>query len=62
VFLGEEGMDCAFRQLAIAAGPCYLGCILNPLEWGEETQTCKRSCERKLPSSDEIIGHCAPEA
>ena len=62
VFLGEEGMDCAFRQLAIAAGPCYLGCILNPLEWGEATQTCKRSCERKLPSSDEIIGHCAPEA
>lgn len=62
VFLGETGKDCAFRQLAIAAGPCYLGCILNPLEWGEATQTCKRSCERKLPASDEIISLCAPEA
>ena len=62
VFLGQKGMDCAFRQLAIAAGPCYLGCILNPLEWGEATQTCKRSCERKLPSSDEIISLCAPKA
>ena len=62
VFLGKKGMDCAFRQLAIAAGPCYLGCILNPLEWGEATQTCKRSCERKLPSSDAIISICAPEA
>lgn len=62
VFLGELGKDCAYRQLAVAAGPCYLGCILNPLQWGEATQTCKRSCERKLPSSDEIISICSPEA
>lgn len=62
VFLGETGKDCAFRQLAIAAGPCYLGCILNPLEWGEATQTCKRSCERRLPSSNEIISLCSPDA
>ncbi|MDG2048457.1 MAG: ThuA domain-containing protein [Halioglobus sp.] len=62
VFLGETGKDCAYRQLAIAAGPCYLGCILNPLEWGEATQICKRSCERKLPSSDDIISTCSPDA
>ena len=33
-FLGKEGKDCAFRKLAIAAGPCYVGCILNPLRVG----------------------------
>lgn len=59
-FLGQAGMDCAFRHFAKAAGPCYLACIVNPLEWGEATQTCKRSCEVKLPSADKIISICAP--
>ena len=61
-FLGKTGMDCGFRQFAIAAGPCYLACILNPLQWGEATQACKRACESKLPSADTIISICAPDA
>ena len=59
-FLGDEGYDCAFRKMAIAAAPCYLVCILNPIEWGEATRACKQSCEADIPSSDELIKACAP--
>jgi trehalose utilization protein len=61
-FLGEEGHDCAFRKLAIAAAPCYLGCILNPIEWNEATRACKKACEADLPSSDQIIEDCSVKA
>lgn len=59
-FLGRDGHDCAMRKIAIAAAPCYLGCIVNPLEWGEATRACKKACEADLPSSDELIKACAP--
>jgi len=58
-FLGEEGKDCAYRQMAFAIAPCYLGCILNPFEWGEETRFCKQSCESNLPSPDALIARCS---
>jgi hypothetical protein len=58
-FLGEEGHDCAYRKLAVAAAPCYLGCILNPLEWGEVTHACKKACEAGLPTPDELIALCS---
>ncbi len=61
-FLGEEGHDCAYRKLALAAAPCYLGCILNPFEWGEATAACKKSCEAGLPTPDDLITMCSPEA
>ena len=44
-FLGEEGHKCAYRKLAMAAAPCYVGCILHPLKWGEEAEACKVSCQ-----------------
>jgi hypothetical protein len=59
-FLGREGQDCAYRKMAMAAAPCYLRCILNPLEWGEETRACKASCEADLPRPDELIKACMP--
>lgn len=61
-FLGAEGLDCAYRSIVIAAAPCYLGCIVNPLEWGEETVACKKTCEADLPSNDAIIAECMPES
>jgi uncharacterized protein len=61
-FLGKEGKDCAYRRLVIAAAPCYVGCILNPFEWGEETRACKQACDADLPSSDELIEACTPGA
>ncbi len=61
-FLGKEGKDCAFRKLAIAAAPCYVGCILNPFEWGEATRACKKACETDLPTSDALIQACTPES
>ena len=57
-FLGEEGQDCAFRRMAIAAGPCYVGCILNPFEWGETTRICKKDCEAGLPKPDDLVEAC----
>ena len=60
-FLGEDGQDCAFREMSLAIGPCYLGCILNPFEWGADTEACKKDCESGLPGSDELIGRCLPE-
>lgn len=60
-FLGEQGRDCAYRELALAGGPCYLACILNPLQWGAETRACKRACESKLPSPDTLIQRCTPQ-
>jgi hypothetical protein len=59
-FLGREGHDCAIRKLAIAAAPCYLACILNPLEWGDDTRACKKACEAALPSVDKLIKACSP--
>lgn len=58
-FLGEEGYECAQRELMFAGGPCYLGCILNPFEWGEQTAACKATCIEALPSPDELIGSCS---
>jgi|GEM_PF-753873 len=58
-FLGREGHDCAMRKIAIAAAPCYIGCILNPLHWGEATRACKKGCEADLPSPDELIKACS---
>ncbi|NQX88871.1 MAG: ThuA domain-containing protein [Halioglobus sp.] len=57
-FLGEEGHDCAFRELAVAAAPCYIGCIFNPFQWNAETRACKKSCEADLPKTDELIRRC----
>lgn len=59
-FLGREGQDCAYRKMAIAVAPCYLGCILNPFEWGEDTRDCKASCNVNLPGPDELIKACMP--
>ncbi|MEZ5501513.1 MAG: ThuA domain-containing protein [Halioglobus sp.] len=59
-FLGKKGQDCAFRHLALAAAPCYLGCILNPFHWGEETRACKQACEADLPKPDDLIRACMP--
>lgn len=61
-FLGQDGMDCAMRKLAVAAAPCYIGCIVNPVKWGEAARACKRECESDLPSSDELIAACTPES
>lgn len=61
-FLGAEGKDCAMRKLAVAAAPCYLGCILNPFEWNEATRACKEACNAELPPNDELIRACMPEA
>lgn len=59
-FLGREGQDCALRKIAVAVAPCYLGCVLNPFEWGEATRACKKACETHLPPSDDLIKACAP--
>ena len=59
-FLGEEGQECAFRRLAVAAAPCFLGCIFNPVEWGDDTRACKKACETGLPTPDELIADCTP--
>lgn len=59
-YLGEDGQSCVRWGFVKAIGPCYLGCILNPLEWGEETQVCKDACVAQLPSSDEMILQCTP--
>jgi uncharacterized protein len=61
-FLGQDGMDCAMRRLAMAVGPCYVGCTLNPIKWGDAARACKRECEAELPPSDELIAACKPEA
>jgi hypothetical protein len=61
-FLGADGQDCAFRTIALAAAPCYAGCIFNPFEWGEETVACKKTCEADLPASDSIIEECMPQS
>ncbi len=58
-FLGKKGKDCAMRELALAAGPCYAGCILNPFHWGEATQACKEDCQADLPPSDTLIKTCS---
>jgi trehalose utilization protein len=60
-FLGEAGKECAYRRLALAATPCYLGCILNPFEWNEATRDCKRACESDLPAADELITACTTQ-
>jgi len=59
-FLGQQGLSCARRNLVIAAAPCYLVCILNPLEWGEATKACKQQCDADLPKPDVIIAECMP--
>ncbi len=59
-FLGREGQDCALRKIAVAVAPCYLGCVLNPFEWGEATRACKKACEVHLPPSDDLIKACTP--
>lgn len=58
-FLGKEGKRCALTKMAMAAIPCYLGCALNPFEWGDEAAACKTNCQVNLPGTDELITACA---
>ena len=59
-FLGEEGQRCVMREFALAAGPCYIGCMLHPFHWGESARQCKEACGETLPPPDEVIGQCMP--
>lgn len=61
-YLGDSGLQCVYRQFAVAAGPCYVGCTLNPFVWGEQADTCRRGCEHKLPSTDEAARRCMPDS
>lgn len=61
-YLGDGGLQCVYRQFAIAAGPCYVGCTLNPFVWGEQADTCRRGCEHKLPSTEEATQSCMPDS
>ena len=61
-FLGADGMDCVRGEFARSAGPCYVGCILHPLRWGESASRCREDCNAKLPTPDEAIALCMPDA
>ena len=58
-FLGAEGQDCVRRQFAVSVGPCYIGCTLNPLLWGEQADNCRKNCNKKLPTTDQAIKACS---
>ena len=60
-YLGAEGKDCVMKEFAWAVGPCYLGCYLNPLVWGDEAEACRVECQKDLPSPEEATRACMPE-
>ena len=62
VFLGEDGKSCVQRQFAIAVGPCYAGCTMNPTLWGKQADDCRQACNKKLPSNSAAIEACMPDA
>lgn len=53
-YLGECGQS-EFRS---AIGPCYLGCVANPLLWGEDAESCKSDCLDRKPSLKELLEAC----
>jgi hypothetical protein len=57
-YLDAGGRDCAMSKLRKAVGPCYLGCVLNPLLWGEAAGQCKEECIVHSPSTDELAAMC----
>ncbi len=59
-FLGAEGQRCAFRRMALAVGPCYVGCTLHPLKWNAAADACRRDCETALPATADLVTACMP--
>jgi len=57
-YLSPEGVDCALSKLRGAVAPCYIGCVLHPLLWGEQAVTCKEHCVADAPSTDELAAIC----
>ena len=60
-FLDDAGRRCVFRKLAVSAGPCFIGCWMHPLKWGEAADACRQECELELPSHAEAIAQCQAE-
>lgn len=58
--LDEDGRECAMAELRRAVAPCYLGCVLNPMLWGEAAAACKDACVARSPSTDELAAKCTP--
>lgn len=57
-YLDAQGRDCAMSKLRKAVGPCYAGCVLNPMLWGEAANQCKEECVAQSPSTDELAAMC----
>lgn len=51
--------ECAAGLVNRAIAPCYIGCILNPLVWGDEATACKNNCASRSPSPAEMMTECA---
>lgn len=57
-FLGDEARSCMQGEIFWSVGPCYAGCTLNPLLWGEESSACKAACVANIPASEVLIDAC----
>lgn len=51
--------QCSSELTNKAMAPCYITCILHPLKWGEDADTCKRQCSAERPTTQELLGECA---
>lgn len=57
-FLDDDARSCMQREIVWAIGPCYAGCIINPLIWGAEANACKAACIAAIPASEILIASC----
>ncbi|NCF20565.1 MAG: hypothetical protein GWP63_20200 [Haliea sp.] len=57
-YLDPEQVDCVMSEIRNTIGFCYVGCIVNPLLWGEEADACKGDCEARIPPTAELAAAC----
>lgn len=58
-FMTDGERSCHYRTAVKLIGPCYVGCIVNPFHWGEDTARCKESCLAQLPENQVIESACS---
>lgn len=57
-YFSEEEAKCVMTKAHKSIAPCYIGCIANPLLWGEEADACKEECLSHMPPPENFSSDC----
>ena len=60
-YFSESEAKCVMAKAHRSIAPCYVGCIANPLIWGEDADACKEECVAQMPAPEQFSSECRSE-